>query len=146
MSYSGLAVVAVVMVVAWDLFLLRTRLLTLRVFWISYAILMTFQLLTNAVLTGTRIVRYSGSAIFGSTTPSHSAPPIFGDGRILFAPVEDLGFGFALVVLTLSLWVFLGRVGLQREPTAGPPMRSALPLLAKIGGRGNSIGSSGVRD
>ena len=34
-------------------------------------------------------------------------------------PVEDLVFGFALVLLSLSIWVWLGRRGVQREPAAG---------------------------
>jgi hypothetical protein len=46
---------------------------------------------------------------------------LFGDGRIVFAPVEDLLFGFALVVLTQVLWVWLGRRGVQRTPYSGPP-------------------------
>jgi len=29
--------------------------------------------------------------------------------RIVFAPVEDLLFGFAMVTVTLSTWVWLGR-------------------------------------
>jgi hypothetical protein len=37
------------------------------------------------------------------------------------APVEDLLFGFTLVLLTLVLWVWWGRRGVQRTPYAGPP-------------------------
>ena len=103
MTYTQLAVVAVLAVIAWDLWVLGTRLLTRRVFWMSYPIIVFFQLLTNGVLTGTRIVRYSGADIIGSTTPTDGPPPAFGDGRILFAPVEDLMFGFALVLLTSTL-------------------------------------------
>jgi lycopene cyclase domain-containing protein len=47
------------------------------------------------VFTGRDIVRYSPSAIIG--------------WRIAYAPIEDLGFGFALVLVTLSVWVWLGR-------------------------------------
>jgi hypothetical protein len=61
------------------------------------------------------------AAIVGSSTPSDGVPPFMGDGRIAFAPVEDLAFGFALVVLTLVLWVWLGRRGVERTPYAGPP-------------------------
>ena len=39
------------------------------VFWMAYPIIVFFQLLTNGVLTGFRIVRYSGEAILGSSTP-----------------------------------------------------------------------------
>ena len=43
--------------------------------------------------------------------------------------------GFALVLLTLSLWVIWGRRGVQREPMSGPPMPALVPWLAKVGGR-----------
>lgn len=135
MTYTQLAVVGVLLVAAWDLWVVRTRLLTRRVFWMAYPIIVFFQLLTNGVLTGFRIVRYSGDEIIGSSTPLDRPPPVFGDGRILYAPVEDLMFGFALVVLTLTLWVLWGRRGIQREPMSGPPLPALVPLLAKVGGR-----------
>ena len=121
MTYTQLAVLGVLAVVAVDLVVLRTRLLTRRVFWVSYAIIVFFQLVSNASLTGLRIVRYNGDVIVGTSTPDVGPPPFLGDGRIAFAPFEDLLFGFALVLLTLSLWVFWGRVGIQRLPAAGPP-------------------------
>jgi len=121
MTYTQLAVLGVVVVAVVDLFVLRTRLLSRKVFWVSYAIIVFFQLVSNAVLTGLRIVRYNGEFIVGSSTPEFGAPPFIGDGRIAFAPFEDLLLGFALVLLTLSLWVFWGRVGVQRLPAAGPP-------------------------
>jgi len=135
MTYTQLAFLAVGLVVAWDLVVLRTRLLARRVFWMAYAIIVFFQLVTNGVLTGLRIVRYSGAAIIGSSTPPAGPPPFIGDGRLAFAPVEDLLFGFALVVLSLTLWVAWGRRGVQREPMAGPPLPVLVPLLAKVGGR-----------
>jgi lycopene cyclase domain-containing protein len=121
MTYTQLAVLGVVAVVVLDLWVLRTRLLRRRVFWTAYAIVVFFQLLTNATLTGLRIVRYDGDAIVGSSTPVDAPPPFLGDGRIAFAPFEDLLFGFALVVLTLVLWVWLGRRGVERTPYSGPP-------------------------
>ena len=121
MTYTQIGVVAVVAVVLIDLFGFRTKLITRRVFWVSYAIIFIFQLITNGVLTGFRIVRYSGDAIVGSSTPLDGPPPFLGDGRIMFAPFEDLLFGFALVLLTLVMWVWLGRIGVQRTPSAGPP-------------------------
>lgn len=121
MTYTQLAVLGVVVVVVLDLWVVRTRLLRRRVFWTAYAIVVFFQLVTNGLLTGFGIVRYDGDAIFGTTTPVPGPPPFVGDGRIAFAPFEDLLFGFALVVLTLVLWVWLGRRGVQRTPYAGPP-------------------------
>ncbi|MGI8668035.1 MAG: lycopene cyclase domain-containing protein [Jatrophihabitans sp.] len=95
MSYSWLSLAAIVVVVAVDLLVLRTCLLLRKAFWTAYAILFGFQLLVNGTLTGLRIVRYDRSAILGP--------------RLAYAPIEDLGFGFALILLTLSCWVTLGR-------------------------------------
>ncbi|MFN8145854.1 MAG: hypothetical protein U0R76_00200 [Candidatus Nanopelagicales bacterium] len=124
MTYTQLAVLGVVVVVLLDLVVVRTRLLRRRAFWTAYAIIVFFQLVTNATLTGLRIVRYDGAAIVGSSTPADAPPPFLGDGRIAYAPFEDLLFGFALVVLTLVLWVRLGRRGVQRTPYSGPPRMS----------------------
>lgn len=121
MSYTALAALGVIVAVAIDLFVLGVRLLRRKGFWTAYVIILFFQLVTNAVLTGFRIVRYDGSAIIGSSTPVNGPPAFFGDGRIAFAPIEDLLFGFALVLLTLDLWIWWGRLGVQRSPTAGPP-------------------------
>ena len=123
MSYTALAIFSIVLVVLFDLLVVRTRLVTRRIFWVSYAIVIGFQLLTNGILTGFRIVRYDGAVIIGSSTPADSAPTFIGDGRIAFAPLEDLMFGFSLILLTLSLWVFWGRRGVQQLPAAGPPRR-----------------------
>ena len=112
MTYTQLAVAGVLASVALDLWVLRTRLVTRKAFWTSYAIIVFFQLVTNGVLTGLKVVRYDPATIIGS-----SAVPFLGDGRIAFAPVEDLLFGFALVVQTLSWWVFWGR---RLRPPASP--------------------------
>lgn len=122
MTYTEIGVVAVLLAGALDMWVLRTRLLGRRLFWVSYAIILFFQLVTNGLFTGFGIVRYNGDAIIGSTSPDSGAPPFLGDGRIAFAPVEDLFFGFALVLLTLSLWVLWGRRGVQRSPRSGPPV------------------------
>jgi lycopene cyclase domain-containing protein len=94
-SYTGLAVVGVVAAVALDVLVLRTRVVTRRAFWTAYAIVLVFQLLTNGWLTGRDVVRYDDDAILGP--------------RLAYAPVEDLLFGFSLVVQTLAWWVFWGR-------------------------------------
>lgn len=129
MTYTQLAVAGVLATIALDLWVLRTRLLRRRAFWVSYAIIVFFQLVTNGVLTGLRIVRYDGDAILGG-----DLPVFLGEGRIAYAPVEDLLFGFALVVQTLAWWVFWGRRGVQREPRSGPP---------RMWLRGGALGSAG---
>ena len=50
------------------------------------------------------------------------ADPVFiGSGRLFFAPVEDVLFGFAMILLILAVWMWLGRRGVQRTPFSGPP-------------------------
>ncbi|MBL7501152.1 lycopene cyclase domain-containing protein [Frankia nepalensis] len=103
MSYTALALVGVAAAATADLFAFRVRLLRRKAFWAAYAIIVGFQLLVNGVLTGFEIVRYDPDAILGP--------------RVVYAPVEDLLFGFALVLWTLDWWVWWGR----RE--ARPPGR-----------------------
>jgi lycopene cyclase domain-containing protein len=94
-TYTVLAAAGVVVALLLDLVVLGTRLVTRRLFWTAYAIVLVFQLLTNGWLTGRDIVTYGESAIIGT--------------RVGFAPVEDLLFGFSLVLQTLAWWVWWGR-------------------------------------
>lgn len=130
MSYTALALVGVVAAVLVDLAVLRVGLLRRRAFWVAYAIVLGFQLLTNGWLTGRRIVTYDPAAILGD-----GAVTLVGDWRVGYAPVEDLVFGFALVLFTLDWWVFWGVRGVGRlsaessdaqhlpSPTAGVKRR-----------------------
>lgn len=129
MTYTQLAIIGVLILIALDLFVFKTQLLKRKVFWVSYSIVIFFQLVTNGILTGFGIVEYDGAAIIGSSTPKDSPPAFIGDGRLVFAPVEDLLFGFCLVVLTLMIWIWLGRLGVQREPVSGPPRKSVHRFL-----------------
>lgn len=104
MTYTSAALLGVFVAVVLDLFVLRTRLLTTAQWWWAYAIVVFFQLLTNGWLTGRRIVTYDPEAVLGS-----GPVVLFGDGRLMYAPVEDLGFGFALVLATCCLWVWRGQ-------------------------------------
>ena len=122
MTYTAIGVLAVVLAVLLDLFVFRTRMVTRKIFWTSYAIIVFFQLITNGMFTGFQIVKYDGDAIIGSTSPTDAPPPFIGDGRLAFAPVEDLLFGFSLVLLSLTLWVFWGKRGIDRTPMSGPPI------------------------
>ncbi|OHV35938.1 MULTISPECIES: lycopene cyclase domain-containing protein [Pseudofrankia] len=95
MSYTALAVAGVLAAVTADALVFRLRLVRRRAFWTAYAIIIVCQLITNGVLTGFGIVRYDPATILGP--------------RVAFAPVEDLLFGFALVLWTLDWWVWWGR-------------------------------------
>jgi lycopene cyclase domain-containing protein len=83
------------------LFIIKNKLLTKKVFWTSYAIILPFQLITNWWLTSRNIVMYSSDAITGI--------------RIASAPAEDLLFGFALILLVMNLWVYWGKKGIQKR-------------------------------
>lgn len=89
-GYTRTAAGAVAAAVALDAAALRTRLVRRRAFWTAYAIVLGFQLLANGVLTGRRVVVYDERVIVGR--------------RVAHAPVEDFGFGFALVLATLASW------------------------------------------
>ena len=95
MTYTQIALIAVFIAAFLDLEVLKTRLLKRKVFWTSYAIILPFQLLTNWWLTSRNIVMYSEDAILGF--------------RIASAPLEDLFFGFALILSVMATWVYLGR-------------------------------------
>ncbi len=112
MTYTAAAAIALAAAVVLDLVVLRTRLLLTRRWWTAYAIVLVFQLVSNGWLTGRRIVTYDPEAILGSGDVS-----FLGQGRAAWAPVEDLGFGFALVLATCVLWVWQGR---HPQGTADP--------------------------
>jgi len=105
-TYTALAVIGVLGAGVLDLIVLRTRLLARRAFWASYAIMLAFQVITNGWLTCRNIVIYDAGTISGP--------------RLLCAPLEDVAFGFSLILQTLSWWVWWGR-RLPRTVGGGPP-------------------------
>ena len=101
MNYTGIAVTAFLFSIIFDLYIIKSRLLTRAVFWTSYSITLFFQLITNWWLTSREIVMYDPDAIIGI--------------RIASAPAEDLFFGFALVLSVMSLWIYWGKKGIQKK-------------------------------
>jgi lycopene cyclase domain-containing protein len=94
-SYTAAVGLGVAGALVLDLLVLRTRLVAGLAFWCAYPIILAFQLAANGVLTGRGVVRYDPTSITGA--------------HLVYAPIEDIGFGFALVLTTLSVWVWLGR-------------------------------------
>ena len=92
MIYSDIALNAVFVAVVLDLFLLKSRMMTRGIFWLTYFLILPFQLLTNWWLTSNAIVMYAVSDITGQ--------------RIAGAPIEDLLFGFSMILLTISAWEY----------------------------------------
>jgi lycopene cyclase domain-containing protein len=93
MTYSDIALNAVCLAILVDLFLLRTRLMTRGIFWLTYGLILPFQLLTNWWLTSKSIVMYSATQIIGQ--------------RLAGAPIEDLLFGFSMILFSLAVWEFI---------------------------------------
>ena len=91
MIYADVALNAVLVAVIFDLYLLRSQMMTRMIFWKTYFLILPFQLLTNWWLTSNNIVMYSEGEIIGT--------------RVAGAPLEDLLFGFALV---LSVFIGIG--------------------------------------
>ena len=101
MIYSDITIAALIFAVFLDLYILKTQLLTKMVFWTSYAIIFPMQLITNWWLTSRNIVMYDPKVIIGR--------------RLAGAPIEDLLFGFALIISVMSLWVFNGKRSHQKK-------------------------------
>ena len=101
MTYTQLALLSVIFVVLFDLYGTRSRMVTRKSFWTAYGIMVFFQLITNWWLTSRGILTYDEDVILGL--------------RIASAPAEDLLFGFSMITLTISLWIYWGRRGIQRN-------------------------------
>jgi lycopene cyclase domain-containing protein len=89
-EYTLASATGVVLTVLLELLVLRTGLFRDLRYWVALAIVAGFQLLVNGVLTCPPIVSYDPGEILGP--------------RVACAPVEDLGFGFAMVTTTIALW------------------------------------------
>jgi lycopene cyclase domain-containing protein len=92
-----MAVIAVLTSVLADVQLTCSKMIFRKSFWTAYAIILPFQLLTNWWLTSRNIVMYNENSIIGL--------------RIASAPIEDLLFGFALILGVLQFWSYWGRKG-----------------------------------
>ena len=102
MTYTQISILAVLIAVTLDLFVIKTVLLKRAAFWTSYAIILPFQFLTNWWLTSRSIVMYDPDVITGI--------------RFFSAPAEDVLFGFALILSVQSLWVNLGKRASANRP------------------------------
>ena len=101
MTYTQLALSMTVVAVIFDLFVTRSKVVTRKSFWNAYGIMLFFQLITNWWLTSRGILTYDEDVIIGI--------------RIASAPVEDLFFGFSMITMTISLWIYWGKKGVQRS-------------------------------
>lgn len=90
LTYTQITVYALIITIFFDMFITKNSLLSTLRFWYSYAIIVPFQLITNWWLTSREIVVYNSDAIIGL--------------RLAGAPIEDLIFGFAMILAVMSMW------------------------------------------
>lgn len=93
-EYTLLTVLAMVLVLLLELTILRTGLLRMPAYWLTMVIVLGFQILVDGWLTkrSAPIVLYDDAQTLGVRFPWD-------------IPVEDFGFGAAMVTLTLMLWL-----------------------------------------
>ena len=92
-EYTVLTAFAVVAVVVAELAYFKTGIFTTGQYWYSIVIIFAFQILVDGWLTklSAPIVIYNPNEILGLRGPWD-------------IPVEDFGFGFAMVTLAILLW------------------------------------------
>ena len=108
MEYTWASIAGVVAVVLVEVLWLRTGIFRTATFWIAYGVVVFFQVLVDGWLTklSSPIVIYNPDELTGWRAPFD-------------VPVEDYLFGFALVTLTILIWVHLGRRPPDRRPRGG---------------------------
>ena len=96
LGYTLPAVLAVIAVFALEFGVLHTGLLRRPAYWISMVIVFAFQIPVDGWLTklSAPIVIYHSDQMLGVRLPWD-------------VPVEDYGFGFAMVTLTILMWRWL---------------------------------------
>lgn len=109
-EYTLFTVVAVVAVVLIELLWLRTGVFRTARYWLSMVIVIAFQIPVDGYLTklSDPIVQYDPDQLLGIRFPWD-------------IPVEDFGFGFAMVTLAILLWHRLTvRAGAARPAGSSP--------------------------
>ncbi len=92
-EYTLLTVLSIILVVCLELFILRTGLFRTLQFWLAMALVFFFQIWVDGWLTklSAPIVNYNPEEFSGIRFPWD-------------IPIEDFGFGFSMVTLTLLVW------------------------------------------
>lgn len=94
LGYTLPAVIAVLVVIGWELWVLRTGLFRRPAYWISMVIVLGFQIPVDGWLTklSAPIVLYDEQHTTGIRFPWD-------------IPIEDFLFGWAMITAVLLLWV-----------------------------------------
>lgn len=102
-EYTLLTVLGIVLVVLLELTWARTGIFRTGRYWIAMGIVFAFQILVDGWLTklSNPVVLYNPDEFAGLRFPWD-------------IPLEDFGFGFAMVTLTMMLWLRAGKR--ERQP------------------------------
>lgn len=105
-EYTVLTVIAVVAVVLIEVLWLRTGIFRRAQYWLAMAIVIGFQCLVDGWLTklDAPIVEYAAAQNLGIRFPWD-------------IPIEDFGFGWAMVTLAILCW--------ERQRSRGPAPKAA---------------------
>lgn len=95
-EYTALTILGIVLVVLLELLVLRTGIFRRPAYWLAMAICLAFQIPVDGWLTklSAPIVLYHPDHILGIRFPWD-------------IPIEDFGFGFAMMTLTIMTWEHL---------------------------------------
>ncbi|PID98614.1 MAG: lycopene cyclase [Actinomycetales bacterium] len=101
-EYPILTLVAIAVVVALELLWFKTGIFKSLQYWLAMAIIFFFQILVDGWLTKlvNPIVIYNPDQFLGIRFP-------------IDIPIEDFGFGFAMVTLAIMLWVRSSATGCE---------------------------------
>jgi len=129
-EYTNLTLLGVVLVVAYELLVAKTGIFRTASYWIAMAIIGFFQVLVDGWLTkqSSMIVQYNEETFSGLRVFFHT-------------PIEDFGFGFAMVTLTMVVWDQLG----ARSAVGGGQV-GADDDRTDVGPRGGADPASGQSD
>ncbi|MBX2989918.1 MAG: lycopene cyclase domain-containing protein [Bacteroidetes bacterium] len=91
-EYTLLAIGSGLVVIVLDVFILRTKILGTKVFWMFLCVMYGFKTVVNGYLTWRPIVMYGDEFYLGV--------------RLFTIPVEDYLYGFSLITLSVVLWEY----------------------------------------
>lgn len=134
-EYTLLTALAVVAVVVLELVWLRTGIFSTLQYWLTMVLVFGFQILVDGWLTKLRdpIVIYNERQLTGLRLPWD-------------IPVEDFGFGFAMVTLAIALWRHRLDRPRRRPPPRARPAAAGAPRRGPLRPRrGHSASMSSAR-
>lgn len=108
-EYTLATIITMVVVILIELLWLRTGIFRSVTYWVSMVIMLSFQVPVDGWLTklSDPIVNYNPDTFLGVRFPWD-------------IPIEDFGFGFAMLTLTLIIWLASTRKRRSSDKVAAP--------------------------